>query len=85
MPWDNTQAFQTIFVDESDLERKLKDEYVKVHLAQSYFIELRNKRKVKSITLLDGLLKWKQYYLYVPKGKLCMKVMQEVQLCTMCL
>jgi hypothetical protein len=75
MPWNNTQAFQTMFVGESDLERKLKDGYVGGHFAKSYFIELHNKRKVKIITHLDGLLKWKQYFLYVPKGKLCMKVM----------
>jgi hypothetical protein len=85
MPWDNTQVFQTTFVGESDLEGKLKNGYVGNHLTQFYFIELRNKRKVKRITLLNGLLEWKQYCLYVPKGKMCTKLMQEMQLCTMCL
>jgi hypothetical protein len=33
---------------------------------------------VKGITILDGLLRWKRSRVYVPKGKLCMKVMQEV-------
>jgi len=48
-----------MFVGESDLEKKLKDGYVGNHLPQSYFIELRNKRKLKIITLLNGVLKWK--------------------------
>ncbi|CAM6006783.1 unnamed protein product [Sphagnum balticum] len=39
---------------------------------------LCHKKKVKGITLLDGLLKWKQSRIYVSKGKLSMKVMQEV-------
>jgi hypothetical protein len=69
MPWDNTQVFQTTFVGESDLEGKLKNGYVGNHLAQFYFIELRNKRKVKRITLLNGLLEWKQYCLLYPKEK----------------
>ncbi len=68
MPWDNTQVFQTMFVGESYLERKLKDGYVGDHLAQCYFTKLHNKRKVKSITLLNGLLKWKQSCLSIPKG-----------------
>ncbi len=33
---------------------------------------------MKGITLLDGLFKWKQSRVYVSKGKLHMKVMQEV-------
>jgi hypothetical protein len=37
-----------------------------------------HKKKVKKITLLDGLFKWKQLQVYVPQEKLCTKVMQEV-------
>jgi hypothetical protein len=47
-------------------------------LVESNFIELQNKRKVKRIILLDGLLWWKQLYVYVLERKLCMEVMQEV-------
>ncbi len=45
---------------------------------QSYFNDLCHKKKVRGITLLDGLLKWKQSHVYVPKEKLHMKVMQDV-------
>jgi hypothetical protein len=48
------------------------------HLAQIYFNDLHHKKKVKGITLLDGLLRWKQSRIYVPKGKLSTKVVQEV-------
>jgi hypothetical protein len=34
-----------------------------------------NNKKVKGITLKEGLLKWKQSQIYVPMGKLCTKIM----------
>jgi hypothetical protein len=46
-----------IFVGESNLE--IKEAYVVDPFAQHYFIELWVKRKVKGITLKDGLIKWK--------------------------
>jgi hypothetical protein len=39
---------------------------------------LHQKKKVRGITILDGLLKWKQSWVYVLEGKLHTKVMQEV-------
>jgi hypothetical protein len=51
---------------------------VEDRLAQNYFNDLHHKKKVKGITLLDGLLRWKQSRIYVPEGKLSTKVMQEV-------
>jgi hypothetical protein len=33
------------------------------------------KRKVKGITLEDGLIKWKWFQLYMPIGKLHIKIM----------
>jgi hypothetical protein len=38
-------------------------------------------RRAESQTFLDGLLKWKQSWVYVLKGKLHTKVMQEVHEC----
>ncbi len=67
-----------MFVGESDLERKIRKVYVEDRLAQSYFNDLHQKKKVKGITLLNGLLNWKQSWVYVLKGKLHMKVMQEM-------
>jgi len=52
--------------------------YVKDCLVQNYFKDLRHKKKVKGFTFLDGLLRWKQSRIYVPEGKLSMKVMQKV-------
>ncbi len=62
-----------IFVGESNLE--IKEAYVVDRFAQHYFIELWVKRKVKGITLEDGLIKWKWFQLYMPIGKLHIKIM----------
>jgi len=48
-----------IFVGEINLGRKTKEAYVVDPFAQHCFIELWVKRKVKGITLKDGLIKWK--------------------------
>jgi hypothetical protein len=64
-----------IFLGESNLERKIKEAYVVDHFAQHYFTKLLVKRKIKSITLKDGLLKWKWLQLYGPIGKLHIKIM----------
>jgi hypothetical protein len=55
----NTKG-RAMFVGESNLVRKIRDVYVENHLAQSYFNDLHQKKKVRGITILDGLLKWKQ-------------------------
>jgi hypothetical protein len=60
MFWENTQIFRAMFVKESNLEKKIRKMYVENYLVQSYFNELHQKKKVKGITFLDGLLKWKQ-------------------------
>ncbi len=59
MPCESTQILQTMFVGESDLKRKTQEVYTKDCLAQSYFNDLSYKKKVKGITFLDGLLRWK--------------------------
>ncbi len=64
-----------IFVGESNLERKINEAYVVDPFAQHYFIELWVKRKIKGMTLKDGLIKWKRFQLYVPTGKLHIKIM----------
>jgi hypothetical protein len=70
MPWENTRIFQTMFVGENNLERKIWNAYVEDCLVQSYFNDLSLKKKVKRITFLNGLLKWKQSRVYVLEGKL---------------
>jgi hypothetical protein len=61
----------------SNLKKKIRKVYVENCLVQSYFNDLRHK-KVRGMTLMGGLLKWKQSCVYVLKGKLHTKVMQEV-------
>ncbi len=78
MHWESIQILRTMFVEKSDIKRKIQKAYVEDCLAQSYFNDLRQKKKVKRITILDGLLKWKRSQVYVPEGKLHTKVMQEM-------
>jgi hypothetical protein len=75
MLWESIQILQTMYVEESNLERKIWKAYVEDRLAQSYFNDLCQKKKVRGITLLDGLLRWKQSWVYELKGKLRTKVM----------
>jgi ribosomal protein S13 len=55
-----TQALRAMLIGESDLDRRLKENYVNDHLAQHYFEGLRHKHKMRGIYLKDKLLKWKQ-------------------------
>jgi hypothetical protein len=63
-----------IFVGESNLERKLKEAYVQNSFAKHYFAHLYAKGKVKGISLKEGLIKWKEYQIYVLAKKLHTKV-----------
>jgi hypothetical protein len=78
MHWESTQVFWAMFVEENDIEMKIWKAYVEDRLAQSYFNDLHKKKKVKMITLLNGLLRWKQSQIYVLEGKLHTKVMLEM-------
>jgi hypothetical protein len=40
MPWENIKIFQAMFVEESDLKKKIREMYVEDHLAQNYFNHL---------------------------------------------
>lgn len=73
-----TQALKTMLIGESDLDRRWKESCVNDHLAQHYFEELRHKHKMRGISLKDRLLKWKQSRVYVPVGKLRIKVLEEL-------
>jgi hypothetical protein len=67
-----------MFIGETNLNRKFKEGYVNDHLAQHYCDELKHKCKMRGIFLKDGLLKWKQFQMYVLVNKLCTKVLEEV-------
>jgi hypothetical protein len=63
-----------IFVGESNLERKINGTYMAYPFAQHYFTKLLVKIKIRGITLNDGLIKWKWFQLYVPIGKLHIRI-----------
>ncbi len=73
-----TKALRAMFIKESDLSRKLKEGYVNDHLAKHYFDKLRQKHKMRSISLKNGMFKWKQSWVYVSTGKLHTKILKEV-------
>jgi translation initiation factor 2 beta subunit (eIF-2beta)/eIF-5 len=72
-----TQALQAIFEGESSLEQKIREAYKQDLFTQHYFKKLCERRKVKGTILKEGPLRWKQSQIYVPIGKLCMKIVQE--------
>ncbi len=51
MHWESIQILWAMFIWESDLDRKIQKAYVEHCLAQSYFNDLRQKKKVRGITL----------------------------------
>jgi hypothetical protein len=54
-----TQALRTMFIGESNFNKKLRKGYVNDHLAQHFFDKIRHKCKMNDISLKDGLLKSK--------------------------
>jgi ArsR family metal-binding transcriptional regulator len=66
-----------MFVKENDLKSKIQEACMENRLAQSYFKDLCQKKKVKGITLLD-ITKMEIIASLCAKGKVAMKVMQEM-------
>ncbi len=58
-PSTKIQALRAIFQRENNFERRTREAYVQDPLAQRYCKELWKWRKVKNITIKEGLLKWK--------------------------
>jgi ribosomal protein L32E len=76
-PLTKTQTLRAIIQGENWLEKKTKEAYVQDPFIQHRFKKLHEWRKMKGITLKEGLLKWKQFWIYVLIGKLCTKIVQE--------
>jgi hypothetical protein len=55
-----------MYTAEGDLERRIRKKYMKDPKAQRVLAKLRNNKKLKEIKLVDGLLKYKQSWVYVP-------------------
>jgi len=47
MPWESIQILWIMFIEESDLEIKIQETYVKDYLAQIYFNDLNQKQKMR--------------------------------------
>jgi hypothetical protein len=58
-PPTKTQALKAIFQRENNFKQRIKEAYVQDLFAQRYFKKLREQKKVKNITLKEGLLRWK--------------------------
>ena len=60
-----TQALRLMYKGEGNLERKIREGYMKDPEAQRPLGELRQGKKLKVIILANGLLKYKQSRVYV--------------------
>jgi hypothetical protein len=58
-PSTKTQALKAIFQRESGLKQRIKKAYMQDLFAQRHFKKLGEQKKVKNITLKEGLLIWK--------------------------
>ena len=72
-----TQVLRLMYKGKGDLERRIKEEYMKDPKALRLLAELRNGKKLKNIKLVDSLLKYKQSWVYVPQGKLRLLVFER--------
>ena len=61
-----TQALQLMYKGEGNLQRKIREWYLKDPEAQRLLGELCKGRALKEVKLVDGLLKYKQSQVYVP-------------------
>lgn len=59
-----------MYKGEGNLERKIREGYMKDLKVQRLLGELRMGKKLKKIKLDKGLLKYKQSWMYVPHGVL---------------
>ena len=72
-----TQALRLMYKGEGNLQRKIREGYLKDPEAQRLLGELRKGKALKEVKLVDGLLKYKQSRVYVPQGKLRLLVLKE--------
>jgi hypothetical protein len=76
-PSTKIQTLKAIFQGENNLENNIREAYMQDPLIQHHFKEFCKRKKVRGITLKEGLIIWKQSQIYVLARKLCMKIMQE--------
>ena len=71
------QALRLMYKGEGNLQQKIREGYLKDSKAQRLLGELHKGKALKEIKLVDGLLKYKQSWVYVPQGKLRFLVLKE--------
>ena len=72
-----TQALRLMYKDKGNLQRKIREGYLKDPKAQRLLSKLCKDKALKKVKLVDGLLKYKQSQVYVPQGKLRLLVLKE--------
>ena len=72
-----TQVLRLMYKGEGNLQRKIREGYFKDPKAQRLLGELYKGKALKEDKLVDGLLKYKQSWVYVPQGKLRLLVLKE--------
>ena len=55
----------------------MREGYINYPETQKLLGELRKRKVLKEVKLVDGLFKYKQSWVYVPQGKLRLSVLKE--------
>ena len=63
--------------DEGNLQHKIREGYFNDPETQRLLDELHKDKALKEIKLVDGILKFKHSWMYVPQGKLRLLVLKE--------
>ena len=72
-----TQTLRLIYKGKGNSQRKIREGYINNPKAQRLLGELCKGKALKEVKLLDGLLKYKQNWLYVPQSRLRLLVLKE--------
>jgi hypothetical protein len=62
---------------EENLRYKIREGYINYPEAQKLLGKLRKGKALKEVKLVDGLLKYKQSWVYVPQGMLRLLVLKD--------
>ena len=72
-----TQVLRLIYKGKENLERKIREGYMKDLKAQRLLGELRQGKRLRDIKLANGLLKYKQSRMYISQDKLRLLVLNK--------
>lgn len=66
-----------MYVGEGDFARRIREAYMKDPEAQKMLSDLQSGKKIRGIWLHEGMIKFKQSRVYVPSGKLRLRMLKE--------